>query len=41
MQKKWLWGGVAIAAVLAGIGVWVNLTGSKGLPEGFAGGNGH
>ena len=40
MQKKWLWGGVAIAAVLAGIGVWVNLTGSKGLPEGFAGGNG-
>ena len=40
MQKKWLWGGVAISAVLAGIGVWVNLTGSQGLPEGFAGGNG-
>lgn len=38
MQKKWWL--VAVLAALAGVGVWINHSIDRGLPEGFAGANG-
>ncbi|WP_066566762.1 HlyD family secretion protein [Snodgrassella sp. CFCC 13594] len=39
MQKKWMWVGVAVVALVA-VAVWVNVHSTEKLPDGFAGGNG-